>query len=96
MIGLVEGIGAGVGAMGVGVIIGRFLPSGNREVNPKKAICGCTHHLAMHDRETTACSATVSVPVYSGSSNNTIQSYKQAPCACQHYVGPKPTGSVIS
>jgi len=79
---LIEGAVIAFAAVGIGF----SLPSRRRRPNPKKAICGCTHHLALHDPETRECSSTVPVPIYD--STGEVRGYERKPCACRQYIGP--------
>lgn len=80
-------IGMSVGGFLIvaGIVIGRFMPA-RRKLNTKKLVCGCTHHLAMHDPETKECSVDVWISRYDSTGNDA--GYEQAPCACRQYIGP--------
>ncbi|MCC3769430.1 hypothetical protein [Streptomyces sp. UNOC14_S4] len=55
---------------------------------PPQPICGCTHHLAKHDKQG-RCHETVEVPVaWDGEKKPT--GYGPGPCNCQQYIGPQP------
>jgi hypothetical protein len=74
-----------------GILLGRFLPGrrkGPRPPKPVEAVCGCTHHHAVHDPKTGACNASVPVNRYSKSGDWTGHDYR--PCACVNYSGPLP------
>ncbi|MYS60293.1 hypothetical protein GTW54_16095 [Streptomyces sp. SID5468] len=51
-------------------------------------VCGCTHHLAKHDKQG-RCHETVEVPAAWDRERKPL-SYESRPCACQQYVGPQP------
>lgn len=61
----------------------RSLPARRKTPKPVEAVCGCTHHHAMHNPESGACNATVRVSYYGGG-------YGYEPCACVRYSGPVP------
>jgi hypothetical protein len=55
---------------------------------PPEAVCGCTHHLAMHDKQG-ACHGTVEAAV-EWDANRQPTRYEARRCECQRYVGPEP------
>jgi hypothetical protein len=55
---------------------------------PPEPVCGCTHHLAKHDKQG-KCHETVEAPT-SWDVDKKPLTYESRPCACQQYVGPQP------
>jgi len=55
---------------------------------PPEPICGCTHHLAKHDKHG-KCHETVEVPT-AWDADRKPTSYKPGTCNCQQYIGPQP------
>ena len=54
-----------------------------RRHHSPKLICGCTHHLAFHDRKTGRCN-NYQPGVHEAKTGACIQ------CKCQQYTGPQP------
>lgn len=82
--------------VGAALFLAGFVSSGvvsrlRRPKPPKlvEPICGCTHHLAKHDRETGECHAVVDKrrPMYK---NGGLSHYEDVLCTCRQYVGPEP------
>jgi hypothetical protein len=61
---------------------------------PPEPVCGCTHHLAKHDKEG-KCHEVVEVPTAWDADRKPLQ-YEPGPCNCQQYVGPEPLGIVYA
>ena len=57
-------------------------------------VCGCTHHLAKHDRSG-KCHETVEAPTAWDAERKPLQ-YEARPCNCQQYIGPEPLGMVFA
>ncbi len=94
---------AGGGLVIAGVLLGRFLPArrrGPKPVKPVQPICGCGHHLSLHDPETKACHGSArgtETAVRDKAGDPVLDSwgyvqttYEKGPCACRHYTGPEP------
>ncbi|SDR68517.1 hypothetical protein SAMN04489717_0049 [Actinopolymorpha singaporensis] len=62
---------------------------------PPQPICGCTHHLAKHDRSTGKCHEEVQAPVAWDADRKPVQ-FEARQCNCQQYVGPEPLGTVYA
>jgi hypothetical protein len=79
---------AGLLGGGVVAVAERLWP---RQRPPKapEAICGCEHHLSMHDLKTGACHEQVQTDEEIFSHDNRFLAYKVAQCSCRHYVGPQ-------
>ncbi|MFC1417665.1 hypothetical protein [Streptacidiphilus cavernicola] len=69
----------------------RSLAAANR---PPEPVCGCTHHLAKHDRAG-KCHEVVEAPTAWDSERKPTE-YAARPCTCQQYVGPEPLGTVFA
>lgn len=69
---------AGAGIVYGGMVVGRLT---KRPKSPPKPICGCDHHLAMHDPKTGVCHDKV---------QHRLNGVQQQPtqCTCKQYVGP--------
>ncbi|MDH6135827.1 hypothetical protein P3T37_005244 [Kitasatospora sp. MAA4] len=61
---------------------------------PPEPICGCTHHLAKHDRQG-KCHELVQAPTAWDADRKPLQ-YEPRPCNCQQYIGPEPLGTVFA
>ncbi|NEC15490.1 hypothetical protein G3I34_25120 [Streptomyces sp. SID8014] len=61
---------------------------------PPEPICGCTHHLAKHDKQGT-CHERVEAPVEWDADRKPVK-FEERPCNCQRYVGPEPLGTVYA
>ncbi|GAB7105795.1 hypothetical protein JCM4814A_41090 [Streptomyces phaeofaciens JCM 4814] len=61
---------------------------------PPEPVCGCTHHLAKHDKAG-ACHETVATPTLWDADRKPLQ-YESRPCNCQQYVGPEPLSLVFA
>jgi hypothetical protein len=61
---------------------------------PPEPVCGCTHHLAKHDRQG-KCHETVEVPT-AWDENKRPVSFEPGVCNCQQYVGPQPLSQVYA
>jgi hypothetical protein len=88
------GTGLGCGAI---AWIGGYA-TGRKPMPPKqpKPICGCGHHLAMHDPQTGACQVAVKTATqwsrkgtYAGDDPLPTH-FEYYPCSCRQYIGPKP------
>jgi hypothetical protein len=76
----------------VGLVVG-YLVGVTRKPRPPKAlpppepICGCHHHLALHDLAKKTCTGwTKHVTLYE---NGIERKWEFYPCKCKHYVGPE-------
>lgn len=61
---------------------------------PPEPVCGCTHHLAKHDRQG-RCHEVVEAPTGWDADRRPL-GYEPRPCNCQQYVGPEPLGTVFA
>ncbi|MEU3711632.1 hypothetical protein [Streptomyces catenulae] len=61
---------------------------------PPKPVCGCTHHLAKHDKSG-KCHEPVERPVAWDADHRPVR-YEAGPCACQQYVGPQPLAQIYA
>jgi hypothetical protein len=61
---------------------------------PPEPVCGCTHHLAKHDKSG-RCHETVQAPTAWDSERKPIR-YEPQPCNCQQYIGPEPLGTIFA
>ncbi|WP_372515839.1 hypothetical protein [Streptantibioticus silvisoli] len=55
---------------------------------PPEPVCGCTHHLAKHDKQG-KCHEDVEAPVEWDADRKPVR-FASRPCTCQQYVGPQP------
>lgn len=78
-----------------GIVLGRLLPGRNKTPKPPKPICGCDHHNALHDPKTGECHGT-DREVAHYDTYGVARSWKQVPCKCRQYVGPKPIEEFFS
>lgn len=65
---------------------------------PPEAICGCTHHLAKHDKQGSTggrCHEFVEVPTAWDADKKPL-SYEREQCHCQQYVGPQPLSTLYA
>lgn len=87
------------GLLGGGVVAAaeHLLPRrAPRQPQVPEAICGCGHHLSMHDLKTGACHEQVGTDEGIFSPDNRFLAYKVAQCLCRHYVGPQPLAMVYA
>ncbi|WP_042407284.1 hypothetical protein [Streptacidiphilus carbonis] len=61
---------------------------------PPEPVCGCTHHLAKHDRSG-KCHEVVEAPTAWDAARKPLK-YEARPCNCQQYIGPEPLGMVFA
>uniref|UniRef100_A0AAU3GT49 Uncharacterized protein n=1 Tax=Streptomyces sp. NBC_01401 TaxID=2903854 RepID=A0AAU3GT49_9ACTN len=61
---------------------------------PPEPVCGCTHHLAKHDKAG-VCHEVVEAPTAWDADRKPLQ-YESRPCNCQQYVGPEPLNMVFA
>lgn len=61
---------------------------------PPEPVCGCTHHLAKHDKQG-KCHEIVEVPTGWDADRKPVQ-YRPGTCNCQQYVGPQPLSTVYA
>ncbi|WP_206506441.1 hypothetical protein [Streptomyces chrestomyceticus] len=61
---------------------------------PPEAVCGCTHHLAKHDKQG-RCHEAVQVPTAWDAEKKPV-AYEPGQCTCQQYVGPQPLSQVFA
>lgn len=55
---------------------------------PPQPVCGCTHHLAKHDKQG-RCHESVELPS-AWDADKKPTSYERGQCNCQQYIGPQP------
>ena len=61
---------------------------------PPEPVCGCTHHLAKHDKQG-RCHEVVETPTAWDADRRPVR-YEPGQCNCQQYVGPEPLGTVYA
>ncbi len=61
---------------------------------PPEPVCGCTHHLAKHDKQG-KCHETVDAPVEWDEEKRPVR-YESRQCNCQQYVGPEPLATLYA
>jgi hypothetical protein len=61
---------------------------------PPEPVCGCTHHLAKHDKQG-RCHEVVETPTAWDADRRPVR-YEPGQCNCQQYVGPEPLGTVFA
>ncbi|MBP0461153.1 hypothetical protein [Streptomyces montanisoli] len=61
---------------------------------PPEAVCGCTHHLAKHDK-TGKCHEDVRSPVEWDAEKKPSR-FELRQCNCQQYVGPQPLSKIYA
>jgi hypothetical protein len=61
---------------------------------PPEPVCGCTHHLAKHDKQG-ACHEEAQAPTAWDADRKPLR-YESRPCNCQQYVGPELLSTVIA
>ncbi|SCE39490.1 hypothetical protein GA0115240_15683 [Streptomyces sp. DvalAA-14] len=61
---------------------------------PPEPVCGCTHHLAKHDKQG-KCHEVVEVPTAWDADRKPV-SFEPGTCNCQQYVGPQPLARVYA
>ncbi|CAM5517631.1 hypothetical protein BOQ63_037840 [Streptomyces viridifaciens] len=61
---------------------------------PPEPVCGCTHHLAKHDKQG-RCHEVVETPTAWDADRRPVR-YEAGQCNCQQYVGPEPLGTVYA
>ncbi|MFI6446209.1 hypothetical protein [Kitasatospora sp. NPDC050543] len=61
---------------------------------PPEPVCGCTHHLAKHDKAG-RCHEVVEAPTAWDAERKPLQ-YEARQCNCQQYIGPEPLGTVFA
>ncbi|MFJ8472576.1 hypothetical protein [Kitasatospora sp. NPDC094011] len=61
---------------------------------PPEPVCGCTHHLAKHDKQG-RCHEVVETPTEWDAERRPVR-YEPKQCNCQQYVGPEPLGTVYA
>ncbi|MFE6738945.1 hypothetical protein [Streptomyces tubercidicus] len=61
---------------------------------PPEPVCGCTHHLAKHDKKG-KCHERVEVPVAWDADHKPVQ-YEAGQCTCQQYIGPQPLSQIYA
>ena len=66
----------------------------NAASKPPEPVCGCTHHLAKHDKQG-KCHEMVEVPTAWDAEKKPV-SYEPRQCNCQQYVGPQPLATVYA
>ncbi|MBF6135934.1 hypothetical protein IU501_23360 [Nocardia otitidiscaviarum] len=85
----------GAGLLGAGWIMGRFGHRAARKpashAPAERAVCGCGHDLALHDREAGQCHAEYMRKVGYGGGMR-----EWARCACRRYTGPTPLEELFS
>jgi hypothetical protein len=61
---------------------------------PPEAICGCTHHLAKHDKQG-KCHEFIEVPTEWDADKKPLK-YEREQCHCQQYIGPQPLSVIYA
>ncbi|MFI5754229.1 hypothetical protein [Streptomyces sp. NPDC051569] len=61
---------------------------------PPDPVCGCSHHLAKHDRQG-RCHEDVEVPVQWDENKKPLR-YERRQCNCQQYIGPQPLSKIYA
>jgi hypothetical protein len=61
---------------------------------PPEPICGCTHHLAKHDKQG-MCHEVVEIPTSWDADRKPVR-FEPGRCNCQQYVGPQPLSRVYA
>lgn len=61
---------------------------------PPEPLCGCTHHLAKHDKRG-KCHEDVEVPVEWDEDKKPLK-YELRQCNCQQYIGPQPLSKIYA
>jgi hypothetical protein len=61
---------------------------------PPEPVCGCTHHLAKHDKQG-KCHEMVDAPVAWDEQQKPLR-YESRQCTCQQYVGPEPLATLYA
>ncbi|MBP2471668.1 NAD(P)H-hydrate repair Nnr-like enzyme with NAD(P)H-hydrate dehydratase domain [Crossiella equi] len=87
-------LAVGGGLLLVGYVAGLLSRRRVRD-KPVEAVCGCTHTMAMHDRETGACHEQIARP-RSYSEKGKYLGTVYAQCTCRQYVGPRPIEEVFA
>jgi hypothetical protein len=96
MIAVVTFIAGGVFVAVLGVVARlMFGPHHAPEPTEPKPVCGCAHHLALHDPRTTKCHGSTKRPSRWNRRGETV-GYEHVPCECRHYVGPTPVDTFFS
>ena len=90
---LIEGAAILLTGIGIGTITGRRRHP--KPPKPLEAICGCTHHLSLHDPKSDRCHSVIEVPNYVDQTGAT-RNWKFEPCPCRQYVGPRPAESFLA
>ncbi|RDG35603.1 hypothetical protein [Streptomyces corynorhini] len=67
------------------------LEEAGRQPDP---VCGCSHHLAKHDRQG-KCHEDVEAPVEWDAEKKPLR-YERRQCNCQQYVGPQPLSLIYA
>jgi hypothetical protein len=81
-----------VALFAAGVLAGRLRRTPQDTAGGHAPVCGCTHHLSMHDPETGHCHGYAWTEY---SPPNGAPSYDlKVDCACRRYVGPEPLAVV--
>ncbi|MFE4367276.1 hypothetical protein ACFRMN_03285 [Streptomyces sp. NPDC056835] len=61
---------------------------------PPEPVCGCTHHLAKHDKQG-KCHEDVEVPMEWDENKKPLR-YERRQCNCQQYIGPRPLSQIYA
>lgn len=61
---------------------------------PPEPVCGCTHHLAKHDKQG-KCHEVVQAPTAWDQDKKPV-AYEPQPCSCQQYIGPRPMATLYA
>ncbi len=75
----------------VGVGAGRAFRRGQSPTG-NQPICGCVHHLSMHDPETGHCHGQCEVTIKPPKGAYEYTEWR--PCTCRRYIGPEPLADV--
>lgn len=86
----------------VGLAVGR-LSAGRRKTSPSQTfalsgatICGCTHHLSMHDPKAGDCHGAMKNPAYSKDQYVSKSNPKEIKCSCRHFVATDNSAEIVS
>ncbi|GAB3969469.1 hypothetical protein [Streptomyces sparsus] len=70
----------------------REIAEASRPPDPPEPVCGCGHHLALHDKQG-GCHSLVEVPTGWDAERRPL-AFEPGLCRCQQYVGPQPLSQV--
>lgn len=80
-----------------GMVVGRLL-SGRRRPSSSEpeSICGCKHHLALHDPTDGRCHGLMRNPAYEPTYVTDERNPEKVQCTCRQYVGPTSAASIVA